>query len=55
MAVVGSVKIILMFVLIPIYGHLMQAGLLSGYFVFSVGLMAILGLKKIRNYQKVSP
>lgn len=52
MAAVGSVKTILMFVLIPKYGHLMQAGLLSGYFVISIGVMVYLGLKKLSFEEK---
>jgi len=54
MAVVGSVKTILMFVLIPKYGYLMQAGLLSGYFVISIGVMVYLGLKKLSFEEKAS-
>ena len=51
MLVFGGIKTILMFVLIPRFGYLMQAGLLSGYFVISIGMMVILGVRQIRNQE----
>ncbi len=54
MAIVGGVKTILMFILIPKFGYLMQAGLLSAYFVVSIGVMVYLGLKKISFEEKVA-
>jgi O-antigen/teichoic acid export membrane protein len=47
MAIVGVIKTLLMFILIPKFGYLMQAGLLSAYFIVSIGVMVYLGLKKI--------
>jgi len=54
MAVVGGIKTILMFILIPRFGYLMQAGLLSSYFLVSIGVMVYLGLKKLSNEEKAS-
>jgi O-antigen/teichoic acid export membrane protein len=48
MLVIGGFKTILMFVLIPRFGYLMQAGLLSGYFLISIGMMVILGVRQIK-------
>ncbi|HSM25437.1 MAG TPA: oligosaccharide flippase family protein, partial [Anaerolineaceae bacterium] len=53
MVVVGSIKTALMFILIPKFGYLMQASLLSGYFVISIGLMVFFGLRNIKNHEKV--
>ncbi len=52
MAIVGGIKTILMFILIPKYGYLMQAGLLSAYFIISIGVMVYFGLKKISFEEK---
>lgn len=52
MTIVGLVKTVLMFVLIPKYGYLMQAGLLSLYFIISIGVMVYLGLKKLSLEEK---
>lgn len=54
MAIVGGIKTFLMFFLIPKYGYLMQAGLLSAYFIVSIGVMVYLGLKKISFEEKVA-
>lgn len=54
MAIVGGIKTLLMFFLIPKFGYLMQAGLLSAYFVVSIGVMVYLGLKKISFEEKVA-
>lgn len=53
MAIVGGIKTILLFILVPKFGYLMQAGLLSSYFVVSIGIMVYLGLKKISIEEKV--
>ncbi len=54
MAIVGGIKTILMFILVPKFGYLMQAGLLSSYFIVSIGVMVYLGLKKISFEEKVA-
>ncbi len=46
---VGTVKTALMFVLVQPLGFLAQAALLSGYFVFSVGLIVRRGLAEVRR------
>ena len=53
MAIVGTIKTILMFLLIPRFGYLMQGGLLSAYFIVSIGVMVYLGLKKISLEEKM--
>lgn len=53
MTIVGGVKTALMFLLIPKFGYLMQASLLSAYFVISIGWMVYLGLKKLSFEEKV--
>lgn len=52
MTIVGLFKTLLMFLLIPKFGYLMQAGLLSLYFVISIGVMVYLGLKKLSLEEK---
>jgi O-antigen/teichoic acid export membrane protein len=46
-AAAGLVKTGLSILLVPAYGYLMQAALLSGYFVVSVGLIVRKGMKEI--------
>jgi O-antigen/teichoic acid export membrane protein len=50
-AVVGAAKTALMFVLVRPFGYLAQAALLSGYFIFSIGVMVLRGLKELRRRQ----
>jgi O-antigen/teichoic acid export membrane protein len=54
-AVLGGVKIGLMFLLVPTYGYLVQAGLLSGYFFFTALIIVWRGLKEIRHHQVLYP
>lgn len=54
-AVLGAVKIGLMFLLVPTYGYLVQAGLLSGYFLFAAVIIVWEGLKEIRRQQSLFP
>lgn len=49
--VFGAAKIILMFLLVPIYGVYGMAWLMSGYFVFSIGLIAMRGFSLMRSAQ----
>lgn len=46
-ALVGLVKVALMFLLVPQYGSLAQAGLLSLYFIVSIGWITRKGLRAI--------
>ncbi|NPV75025.1 MAG: oligosaccharide flippase family protein [Anaerolineae bacterium] len=48
-ALVGAVKTILMFFLVRPLGYLVQAALLSAYFLFSVGLIVLRGVAEIRK------
>jgi O-antigen/teichoic acid export membrane protein len=54
-AVLGAVKIGLMFLLVPTYGYLVQAGLLSGYFLIAAVIIVWEGLKEIRRQQLLFP
>jgi O-antigen/teichoic acid export membrane protein len=54
-AVLGAVKIGLMFLLVPTYGYLVQAGLLSGYFLVAAVIIVWEGLKEIRRQQFLFP
>jgi O-antigen/teichoic acid export membrane protein len=54
-AALGGVKIGLMFLLVPTYGYLVQAGLLSGYFFFTALIIVWRGLKEIRHHQVLYP
>ncbi|OJX46232.1 MAG: hypothetical protein BGO78_04950 [Chloroflexi bacterium 44-23] len=49
MAGVGLVKTAAMLIFVPQNGYLFQAGLLSAYFVVSVGLISLLGWIHLRN------
>lgn len=47
----GMIKTGLMFLLVKRYGVIMQAGLLSGYFFFSIGIIVLAGLIHLRRGQ----
>ena len=47
-AVVGMIELALAFILVPRFGYLVQAALLSSYFIISIGLITIRGLREIR-------
>lgn len=50
-AVVGVIELALAFVLVPRFGYLAQAGLLSSYFVVAIGLITLRGLREIRKQE----
>jgi O-antigen/teichoic acid export membrane protein len=50
---VGVLKMGLAFPLVPRYGYVMEAALLSLYYIFSVGLMVWRGVKEIRHQEAV--
>ena len=50
--VVGALKTALMFVVVRPFGYLAQAALLSGYFVFSVGLTVGRGWRELRRAEQ---
>ncbi|HQN04788.1 MAG TPA: oligosaccharide flippase family protein [Anaerolineaceae bacterium] len=54
-AIIGAIKTGLMFVLVRPFGILAQAGLLSFYFVTSVGLIVWKGLREITAQQRANP
>ena len=54
-AIIGAIKTGLMFVLVRPFGILAQAGLLSFYFVTSVGLIVWKGLREITAQQHANP
>jgi O-antigen/teichoic acid export membrane protein len=47
-AVVGAIELMLAIILVPRYGYLAQAALLSSYFVVAIGLITLRGLREIR-------
>ena len=47
-AIVGVIELILAFILVPRYGYLAQAALLSSYFIVAIGLITLRGLREIR-------
>lgn len=53
-AVAGAVKIGLMFLLVPRFGMMIQAGLLSAYFVASIGLITFAGVKALKKGEQAS-
>jgi O-antigen/teichoic acid export membrane protein len=48
---VGVIELALMSTLVPTYGYLMMALILSGYFIVSVGLITLRGLWEVRRQQ----
>ncbi len=48
-ALVGAGKTLLAFWLVPVYGYLVQAALLSGFFLLSIGINVWRGLREIRT------
>ncbi|MFH2104595.1 MAG: lipopolysaccharide biosynthesis protein [Chloroflexota bacterium] len=55
MAVAGIAKISLAFFLVPRYGYLMEAGLLSAFFVISIGLIVWRGMRLIHRQTEAVP
>ena len=47
-AVVGVIELALAFILVPRFGYLAQGALLSSYFIISIGLITLRGLREIR-------
>jgi O-antigen/teichoic acid export membrane protein len=45
----GVVELGLIFYLVPHYGYLMMAAILSGYFVISIGFITLRGLQEVRH------
>lgn len=54
-AILGVLKIILMFALVPIYGYAAEAALLSGYFFLSVMIISWRGLEELKKQSKLQP
>jgi O-antigen/teichoic acid export membrane protein len=50
-ALTGVVEVALIFLLVPHFGYLMMAGLLSAYFIVSIGIITLRGLREIRLRQ----
>jgi O-antigen/teichoic acid export membrane protein len=51
----GIAKLALAIIVIPAMGTPGAAGLLSGYFILSGGLMALRGLRQLRSYRLQEP
>ena len=50
-AVVGVIELALAFILVPRFGYLAQAALLSGYFIVAIGLITLRGMREIRSQE----
>jgi O-antigen/teichoic acid export membrane protein len=46
---VGLVELTLIFTLVPRYGYLMMAAILSGYFIVSIGFITLRGLREVQQ------
>jgi len=53
--IAGVFKVGLSFWLVPRYGYVMEAVLLSFYYIFSVGIIVWRGLKELRQQEVLSP
>jgi O-antigen/teichoic acid export membrane protein len=51
---VGVIELALMSILVPRYGNIMMAIILSGYFIVSVGIISLRGLIAMQHRQKAS-
>lgn len=54
-AIVGLFKILLTFLLVPFYGYLVEAALLSAFQAVSVGLLAWRGLREVKVQEALVP
>jgi len=52
---VGTIELALIFTLVPRYGYLMMAVILSGYFIISIGFITLRGLWAVRSRALVEP
>jgi O-antigen/teichoic acid export membrane protein len=50
-AVVGVIELLLALILVPRFGYLAQAALLSSYFIVAIGLITLRGLNEIRRQE----
>jgi O-antigen/teichoic acid export membrane protein len=51
---IGVIELALMSYLVPTYGYLMMAFILSGYFIVSIGLITLRGLWEVRRREMAS-
>jgi len=51
---VGVIELALVFTLVPRYGYLMMAAILSGYFILSIGLIVLRGLWEVRRRRMIA-
>jgi hypothetical protein len=47
-------KVVLAFLIVPVFGYLAEAALFSAYFVISVGILTLKGLAKIRHQSSLA-
>jgi len=50
----GVVELALIFSLVPRFGYLMMAAILSGYFILSIGFIALRGLWEVRHRRVIA-
>lgn len=53
MLITGSAKVLLSFLLVPRFGSIAEAALLSGYFIISISLIVKRGFREIHNCETV--
>ncbi len=51
----GCLELALIFTLVPIYGYLMMAAILSGYFILSIGFISLRGIWEVRRRRDAAP
>jgi O-antigen/teichoic acid export membrane protein len=51
----GVIELALIYTLVPRYGYLMMAAILSGYFIISVGLITLRGVWEVRHRARSEP
>ena len=49
MTIAGAVKIALSFLLVPRFGYLMETALISAFFIVSIGLIALRGIREVQR------
>jgi O-antigen/teichoic acid export membrane protein len=55
MAITGVVKIVLSFLLVPHFGYLMETGLISAFFIVSIGLISLRGIQGVQRLAENEP
>jgi len=54
-AAAGAVKLLLTFLLVPLFGYLMEAALMTAFFLVSIGLIVLRGVRRLRANLRQEP